>query len=252
MHNVANMLMNAPTNPDFNAARALYLAAAERGHADAMASLGQMYDEGRGVPQNFAEAMRWYRAGTERQSPTAATFLARMYLDGRGTPSDPKQALLLFQVGAAGEVNAALTYLGWMYEQGIGVERNRVQALRWYRLGAERGNVGAHMLIGAAMARDENWSESACRISMRPTSVNPPVWRGSDRSMPKGKACHATPNARSDSTGAQPRRTPSKDSSCSRRPTTMAMASSAITWGRGNSIGVRQSGISPQPITPTQ
>ena len=162
MHNVANILVNgAAGRVDFATALALYRAAGERGHADSLANLGRMYEEGRGVTRNFAEAVRWYRAGVERQSAFAATLLGRMYLEGRGTASDPKQALLLFQVGAAAEQHPALMYLGWMYEQGTGVERNMREALRWYRLAAERGNPAAHLLIGASLARDENWSEAA-------------------------------------------------------------------------------------------
>ena len=37
-----------------------YRLAAEQGHAAAQFSLGNMYDEGEGVPEDAAEAVRWY------------------------------------------------------------------------------------------------------------------------------------------------------------------------------------------------
>jgi len=43
--------------PDFRET----LQAAERGNAQAQFSLGRMYDNGQGVRQDYAEAVKWYR-----------------------------------------------------------------------------------------------------------------------------------------------------------------------------------------------
>jgi TPR repeat protein len=40
--------------------------AAEQGHTDAQNNLGGMYAEGRGVPQDDAEAVRWFRKAAEQ------------------------------------------------------------------------------------------------------------------------------------------------------------------------------------------
>ena len=61
---------------------------AEQGHADAQASLGGMYLEGRGVPQDVAEAVRWIRQAAEQGQRDAQTLLGRMYYEGRGVPQD--------------------------------------------------------------------------------------------------------------------------------------------------------------------
>ena len=40
-----------------------YRAAAEQGDIHAQYEIGLIHDEGRGVPQDHAKAIRWYRAG---------------------------------------------------------------------------------------------------------------------------------------------------------------------------------------------
>lgn len=62
--------------------------AAEQGDALAQSSVGSMYAEGRGVPQDDAEAVKWFRLAAERGRPTAQVFLSFMYSEGRGVPQD--------------------------------------------------------------------------------------------------------------------------------------------------------------------
>ena len=42
------------------------LQAAERGDAHAQALLGEMYEKGRGVRQDYAEAVKWFRQAAEQ------------------------------------------------------------------------------------------------------------------------------------------------------------------------------------------
>ena len=51
-----------------------------------------MYADGRGVPQDYAEALRWYRLATEQGSREAQTNLGLMYAKGEGVPVDYIQA----------------------------------------------------------------------------------------------------------------------------------------------------------------
>ncbi len=59
--------------------------AADQGDADAQLNLGFMYDHGEGVPQNYAEAVRWYRMAADQGNAIAqhnlghSTFLVRAY-----------------------------------------------------------------------------------------------------------------------------------------------------------------------------
>ena len=45
-----------------------------------------MYDTGRGVPQDYAEAVRWYRRAAEQEHPGAQNNLGLMYDTDRGVP----------------------------------------------------------------------------------------------------------------------------------------------------------------------
>jgi len=63
-------------------------AKAERGDAQAQYELGVSYEDGRGVPQDDAEAVRWYRLAAEQGHAWAQYELAVNYEDGRGVPQD--------------------------------------------------------------------------------------------------------------------------------------------------------------------
>ena len=68
--------------PEVDALRAR----AEQGDAGALADLGLMYVRGRGVLQDFAEAVRWYRLAAEQGNVAAQGSLGLMYHAGRGEP----------------------------------------------------------------------------------------------------------------------------------------------------------------------
>jgi hypothetical protein len=63
-----------------------------------------MYDNGEGVPENDAEAVKWYRLAAE-QGYVVAQF-----------------------------------NLGFMYANGEGVAKNAVQAFKWWNLAAAQGD----------------------------------------------------------------------------------------------------------------
>ena len=71
-----------------------------------------MYELGRGVPQNYAEAARWYRLAADQGSATAQHDL------------------------------------GVMYHFGQGVPQNYAEAVRWYRLAADQGYADAQHGLG--------------------------------------------------------------------------------------------------------
>ena len=48
---------------------------AERGDAEAQNILGMMYVEGRGVPQDYAEAAKWYRKAAQQGHAEAQSTL---------------------------------------------------------------------------------------------------------------------------------------------------------------------------------
>src|SRR5580698_10718410 len=55
---------------------------ADQGNARAQYILGSMYDEGRGVAQSDADALKWYRMAAEQGDTSAQYDLALMYAEG--------------------------------------------------------------------------------------------------------------------------------------------------------------------------
>lgn len=69
---------------DYATAAQLWLPLADHGDAMAQFYLGWLYEEGMGVPRNYAEAAKWYRLSAEQHNALAQSNLAGMYLDGEG------------------------------------------------------------------------------------------------------------------------------------------------------------------------
>jgi hypothetical protein len=70
------------------------------GMANIQHCLGQMYEKGQGVPQDYAEAARLYRLAAEQGNAAAQNNLAFLYSDGRGVPQDNKEAGRWFRKAA--------------------------------------------------------------------------------------------------------------------------------------------------------
>jgi TPR repeat protein len=60
-----------------------------------------MYDNGDGVPQDYAEAMKWHRLAAEQGIAEAQTHLGSMYLTGRGVIKDDVIAHMWLNLGGA-------------------------------------------------------------------------------------------------------------------------------------------------------
>ena len=57
---------------------------AEQGDADAQFNLGNMYDNGKGVKQDYFEAVKWYRKVAEQGNANAQVLLGFLYILGKG------------------------------------------------------------------------------------------------------------------------------------------------------------------------
>lgn len=83
--------------------------AANQGHARAQFALGAMYEEGRGVIQDYVEAAKWFRKAADQAESDALYRLGRMSEEGKGGPKDMVEAYVWFNLAAArGETRAEL------------------------------------------------------------------------------------------------------------------------------------------------
>ena len=86
-----------------NAAKS-FIKAAEQGNAEAQFSLGNMYAEGHGVPQDDQQAVSWFRKAAEQGFAPAQVNLGVMYAQGQGVERDLVEAHKWFNI-AGGAVD---------------------------------------------------------------------------------------------------------------------------------------------------
>ena len=58
-----------------------------------------------GVPQNYAEALKWYRLAADQGHASAQYNLGIMYANGQGVPQDYVRAHMWFNLSAAQGTN---------------------------------------------------------------------------------------------------------------------------------------------------
>src|SRR5437870_2627776 len=71
---------------------------AEQGDAGAQSVLGFMYYFGKGVPQDYAQAVLWYRRAAEQGRSESQVNLGYMYANGDGVPQDYPQAYFWYNL----------------------------------------------------------------------------------------------------------------------------------------------------------
>ncbi len=80
------------------------------------------------------------KARAERGDGQAQYELGVRYFEGREVPKDLIEALRWFKMSADNGVASGQIKLGWMYENGKGVAQDTAEARRWYARAADQGN----------------------------------------------------------------------------------------------------------------
>jgi hypothetical protein len=83
---------------DFATAVRIVWPLAAQGNAKAQVSLGLMYLEGWGVPQDYEKAFKWFHRAADRGD--GQTWLGGMYENGTGVPQDYVRAYLWYNLAA--------------------------------------------------------------------------------------------------------------------------------------------------------
>jgi hypothetical protein len=127
---------------------AAYRIRAEQGDAESQFKLGSMYSRGKGVLQDYGQAVRWYRKSAEQGYAKAEYNLSSMYRDGTGVPQDYAEAESWCRKAAEQGDARAEEGLGFLYYSGEGVPQDYAEAARWYRKSAEQGDGNAQYILG--------------------------------------------------------------------------------------------------------
>lgn len=182
--------------PNYPAAYALYLQAANLGSAYSLWQVGWMNERGHGVPQSYTQAIVWYKkAAIQGQGHvysidktmgcvcSAAARLGMIYWHGWGVPVDLAQARewaqLAVSEGDSGTVLAQINSFAAAHSapppdtqpapapQQAAPQQGQGTCAAVYITGVEDNTYGAHWLYGAAWSRTTlNEAESAAQAEL--------------------------------------------------------------------------------------
>lgn len=185
---------------DYAAAYREFLPLAQAGDASAQFTLGQLYRNGWGVAQYYAEAVKWYRLAAEQGVADAALSLGHMYSVGQGVAQDYAQTAKWYRQAAEQGVVIAQFNLVVMYKDGRGVAQDFVQAHMWANLAgwASERDALARVMTPAQIARAQELARQMAATPAAP-SIPPPARKRELESTGSGfavsKAGHILTNA---------------------------------------------------------
>ncbi|WP_395408696.1 tetratricopeptide repeat protein [Pseudoduganella sp. UC29_106] len=134
----------AYNNKNYTLAYKEILPLAKAGNADAEHLLGLMYYMGRGVPQDYKQALAWHRKAAAKGKADAQYVVGAMYYTGNAVIQDHKQAVVWFRKAAEQGHADAQQVLGLMYRYHIGgMPQDNVIAYMLWNLAAANGSANA-------------------------------------------------------------------------------------------------------------
>jgi TPR repeat protein len=109
------------------------------------------YYEGKGVPQDHTDAVKWWRLAADQGHANAQSNLGGMYKNGRGVPQDHTEAVNLFRLAADQGNAVAQCILGSIYLAGEGVPQDFTKAAHLFKLAADQGDADAITYLNQAL-----------------------------------------------------------------------------------------------------
>ncbi|GAB4507036.1 MAG: hypothetical protein Tsb0026_00870 [Sulfuricaulis sp.] len=117
----------------YTKARELWLPLAENGDARAQHAIGRLYEKGRGVERDFAQAFIWYQKAAQKGHADSEYRLAVGYATGLGIKKNEGEALSWLRKAANNDHKRAQKTLARAYEEGrFGLTADPGQAKYWY------------------------------------------------------------------------------------------------------------------------
>jgi TPR repeat protein len=97
------------------------LSAAEAGNKNAQYMAGNLYNDGRGVPQSVEMAVKYWRLAAGQGVPEAQGSLGVMYFNGQGAPKDLLRAYMWLGA-AASSPNSVLAQKAKQFQDTVGAQ----------------------------------------------------------------------------------------------------------------------------------
>jgi len=127
--------------------------AAAKGDPGAEYEIAQRFADGRGVPQNLAEAADWFDRAAKQGLVLAQFRLGGFYEKGFGVKKDLEAARRLYTSAAEAGNAKAMHNLAVLYAEGIDGKPDYATATKWFRQAASYGLTDSQYNLGILYAR---------------------------------------------------------------------------------------------------
>ncbi|KAF9146216.1 hypothetical protein BGX30_003038 [Mortierella sp. GBA39] len=151
----------AREDKNYEAARDLYLKAAQAGVLEARVALGRMYLNGE-LPQDLGMAKKYFQAAIQQSDDCAeAHFLLgalemnQFTPEGKERTPNTKAAFRHYQKAASKGLAEAQYNVGQAYFTGLGVPKNDALAVEYWKMSGQQGFGLAQLSLGAYYFQDE-------------------------------------------------------------------------------------------------
>jgi len=132
-----------------DAARAIFVAQAEKGSASAIRELGNLYYGGVGVEKDQGKALEMWKQSANQGNVEAMLRIGLEYHSGETSPSNQREAFKWFRKSAEGGQAQAMGILGSYYLNGLGIDsQDWKEGMKWLRKASELGDVNAQYNLG--------------------------------------------------------------------------------------------------------
>jgi localization factor PodJL len=127
--------------------------AAKNGDPLALFEIGARYTEGRGVPNDFAEAAKWYRLSADKGFALAQYRLANFLEKGTGVAPNIGEAKRYYEMAANAGNASAMHNLAVIYASGKDGAQDYAKAVEWFTKAAEHGVSDSQFNLAILSAR---------------------------------------------------------------------------------------------------
>ncbi len=134
-YNLGHLYRKHWESQDYKKSTHFFKLALKRGIVNSYAEIGWMYQQGLGVRQSNATALRWFQKGIEHNDTRSHYALGWMYFNGCGLPQNDKKAFEHYKKALEGGYNRACTGVGYHYQNGVGCRKNIKRAIEIYEQG---------------------------------------------------------------------------------------------------------------------
>lgn len=147
--------------------------AANAGVVPAQFRLGGLFEKGLGVKKNLETARKLYVSAAEKGNAKAMHNLAVLYAEGIDGKPDYKTAAIWFRKAAEHGTADSQHNLGILYARGVGLEQNLAESYKWFALAANQGDRDSASKRDEVAARLDQASLMAAKLAVQTFAAKP-------------------------------------------------------------------------------